>query len=32
MHIFFLNTQQNKKTRVLGESPAQDQTIDIPPT
>ena len=32
MHIFFLNTKQNKQTRVLGESPAQDRTIDTPPT
>ena len=32
MHIVFLNTQQNKQTRVLGENPAQDQTIDIPST
>ena len=28
MHIFFLNTYQNKHTRVLGENPAQDQTND----
>ena len=26
MHIFFLNTYQNKQTRVLGENPAQEQT------
>ena len=26
MHIFFLNTYQNKQNRVLGENPAQDQT------
>ena len=26
MHIVFLNTYQNKQTRVLGESPAQDKT------
>ena len=32
MHIFFLNTQQNKQTWVLGESPAQDRTIDTPLT
>ena len=32
MLIFFLNTYQNKQTRVLGESPAQDQKNDTPPT
>ena len=32
MHIFFLNTYQNKQTLGLGKSPAQDQTVDIPPT
>ena len=32
MHIFFLNTYQNKQTRVLGKSPAQEQTNDTPPT
>ena len=32
MPIFFLNTYQNKQTRVLGESPAQDQTNDTHPT
>ena len=31
MHIFFLNTQQNKRTMALGESPAQDRTNDTPP-
>ena len=30
MHIFFLNIYQNKQTRVLGGSPAQDQTNDTP--
>ena len=32
MHIFFLNTYQNKQTRVLGKSPAQERTNDTPPT
>ena len=32
MHKFFLNTYKNKKTRVLGESPAQDQTNDTRPS
>ena len=32
MPIFFLNTQQNKQTRALGENPAQDRTNDNPPT
>ena len=32
MHIFFLNTYQNKQTRVLGESPAQYRTNDTPLT
>ena len=32
MHIFFLNTYQNKQTRVLGKSPTQEQTNDTPPT
>ena len=32
MQIFFLNTYQNKQTRVLGEIPAQDRTNDTPPT
>ena len=32
MHIFFLNTYQNKKTRVLGENPAQYRTNDTPLT
>ena len=32
MHIFFLNTYQNKQTRALGKSSAQEQTNDTPPT
>ena len=32
MHIFFLNTYQNKQTRVLGKRPAQEQTNDSPST
>ena len=32
MHIFFLNTYQNKEIRVLGESPAQYRTNDTPLT
>ena len=32
MHIFFLNTYQNKQTRVLGKSPAQERTNDTPRT
>ena len=32
MHIFFLNTYQNKQTRVLGENPAQEQTNETPLT
>ena len=32
MHIFFLNTYQNKQTQLLGESPPQDRTNDIPST
>ena len=32
MHIFFLNTYQNKETGVLAESPAQYRTNDTPLT
>ena len=32
MLIFFLNTYQNKQTRVLGESSAQEQTNETPLT
>ena len=32
MPIFFLNTYQNKQTRVPGESPTQDQTNVTHPT
>ena len=32
MHIFFLNTYQNKQTRVLGKSSAQERTNDTPST
>ena len=32
MHIFFLNTYQNKQTRVLAESPSQKQTNETPLT
>ena len=32
MHLFFLNTYQNKETRVLAESPAQYRTNDTPLT
>ena len=32
MHIFFINTYQNKQTLLVGESLAQDRTNDTPST